>query len=259
MAKRTAEEAFAAYSNPQPNTATYYNGYTDPSYAAYYQYDPASAYTTAYGSYAAHAPVSAAIAAGTTNNGIPGAAATRAPPVRNQIPVGYNAGTPPIKPVTDPAAKKLMVRAAGGEVWEDPTLLEWDPNDFRLFCGDLGKEVTDDILARAFSKYSSFQKAKVIRDKFTGKTEGYGFVSFKDVDDFTKVFREMNGKYIGNRPVKLRKSTWKDRCLDVRKQKEVEEGKELLLIPQPPGRKAKRRKKPKREKNMAGVPDTAMA
>ncbi|CAG8486494.1 19806_t:CDS:2 [Rhizophagus irregularis] len=115
--------------------------------------------------------------------------------------------------------QKTIIRAAGGEVWEDPTLLEWDLNDFRLFCGDLGNEVTDDVLYKAFSKYQSIQKAKVIRDKRTGKSKGYGFVSFKDADEFVKAWKEMNGKYVGNRPIKLRKSTWKDRNIDVKNKK----------------------------------------
>lgn len=68
-------------------------------------------------------------------------------------------------------------------------------DDFRIFCGDLGNDVTDEVLIRAFSKYPSFVKAKVIRDKRTNKTKGYGFVSFKDPQDFIKAMREMNGKY----------------------------------------------------------------
>ncbi|RHZ74350.1 hypothetical protein Glove_226g12 [Diversispora epigaea] len=115
--------------------------------------------------------------------------------------------------------QKTIIRAAGGEVWEDPTLLEWDPNDFRLFCGDLGNEVTDEVLYKAFCRYSSVQKTKVIRDKRTGKSKGYGFVSFKDADEFVKAWKEMNGKYVGNRPIKLRKSTWKDRNIDVKSKK----------------------------------------
>lgn len=34
-------------------------------------------------------------------------------------------------------------------------------DDFRLFCGDLGNEVNDDILSKAFSKYPSFNMARV--------------------------------------------------------------------------------------------------
>ncbi|RKP38969.1 hypothetical protein BJ085DRAFT_11423, partial [Dimargaris cristalligena] len=111
--------------------------------------------------------------------------------------------------------KRKLLRAAGGEVWEDNTLEEWDENDFRLFAGDLGNDMTDQILASAFSKYPSFSKAKVVQDKRTGKNKGYGFISFKDPADYSKAWREMNGKYIGNRPIKLRKSNWKDRSVDV--------------------------------------------
>ncbi|KAM5125997.1 RNA-binding protein 42-like [Mantella aurantiaca] len=99
------------------------------------------------------------------------------------------------------------------------------PDDFRIFCGDLGNEVNDDILARAFSRYPSFLKAKVIRDKRTGKTKGYGFVSFKDPNDYVRAMREMNGKYVGSRPIKLRKSMWKDRNIDVVRKKQKEKKK----------------------------------
>nr|VDC94290.1 unnamed protein product [Brassica oleracea] len=53
--------------------------------------------------------------------------------------------------------------------------------------------------------------AKVIRDKRTGKTKGYGFVSFLNPADLAAALKEMNGKYVGNRPIKLRKSSWKER------------------------------------------------
>jgi hypothetical protein len=67
-------------------------------------------------------------------------------------------------------------------------------DDFRIFCGDLGNDVTDEILTRAFSKYQSFLKAKVVRDKRSNKTKGFGFVSFKDPQDFIKAMKEMNGE-----------------------------------------------------------------
>ena len=66
-------------------------------------------------------------------------------------------------------------------------------DDFRIFVGDIGNDVNDDTLTRAFSKYPSFLKAKVIRERQTKKTKGYGFVSFKDPHDFMQAMREMNG------------------------------------------------------------------
>uniref|UniRef100_A0A803PZB0 RRM domain-containing protein n=1 Tax=Cannabis sativa TaxID=3483 RepID=A0A803PZB0_CANSA len=110
------------------------------------------------------------------------------------------------------AKKKAVPRKAAGLSWEDPTLAEWpEKNDYRLFCGDLGNEVNDDVLSKAFSRFPSFNMAKVVRDKRTGKTKGYGFVSFANPTDLAAALKEMNGKYVGNRPIKLRKSNWKER------------------------------------------------
>ncbi|KAI9853335.1 MAG: hypothetical protein M1824_001338 [Vezdaea acicularis] len=103
--------------------------------------------------------------------------------------------------------RKTVVRSGGGKTWSDPSLLEWDPAHFRLFVGNLAGEVTDDSLFKAFSKYPSCQKARVVRDKTSSKSRGYGFVSFSDGEEYFQAARDMQGKYIGSHPVLLRKST----------------------------------------------------
>lgn len=113
--------------------------------------------------------------------------------------------------------EKKKLRMAGGKVWEDATLEEWPEDDYRIFVGDLGNEVTDDLLQRAFAHYNSVAKVKVVRDKITGKSKGFGFVSMMDPMEFLKALKEMNGSYIGNRPVKIKKSNWKRRDLEERK------------------------------------------
>ncbi|XP_022175053.1 RNA-binding protein 42-like isoform X2 [Myzus persicae] len=125
---------------------------------------------------------------------------------------------------------KKFIRTSGGQVWEDQTLSEWDEDDFRLFCGDLGNDVTDELLARTFSRYPSFQKARVVRDRRTMKTRGFGFVSFKDPADFIRATKELNGRYVGSRPIKLRKSMWKNRSLEVTKKKEKEKAALINLL-----------------------------
>ena len=104
--------------------------------------------------------------------------------------------------------KKKTIRKGGQQVWVDETLEEWAENDYRIFCGNMGNEVTDEVLANAFKKYASFAKAKVIRDKKTMKSKGFGFVSLLKVDDYIKAMREMQGKYVGNRPITLKRSDW---------------------------------------------------
>jgi len=109
---------------------------------------------------------------------------------------------------------KKILRTAGGEVWEDPTLAEWSKDDYRIFVGNLGHEVTDDGLKRSFMQYKSLNKARVVHDKRNDKSRGFGFVSFLDPQDFIRALKEMNGKYVGNRPCKLTKSRWDDRSFD---------------------------------------------
>ena len=72
--------------------------------------------------------------------------------------------------------------SSAGSAWEDPSLHEWPDDDHRIFVGDLGNECNDDLLAQAFQHYKSFQKAKVVREKNSGKSRGYGFVSMLDVE-----------------------------------------------------------------------------
>lgn len=59
-------------------------------------------------------------------------------------------------------------------MWEDQSMADWPTNDYRLFVGNLGNEVTDNILANAFRRYNSYNRARVIRCKRSTKTKGYG-------------------------------------------------------------------------------------
>ncbi|PWN33492.1 uncharacterized protein FA14DRAFT_147372 [Meira miltonrushii] len=100
----------------------------------------------------------------------------------------------------------VIRKGPGNHLYEDLTLLEWDPTHKRLFVGDLGNDVTDEMLTKAFEKYASFSKAKVIRKKQDNKARGFGFVSFADPHDFLKAWKEMDGKYIGSRPCRLKRA-----------------------------------------------------
>ena len=94
-------------------------------------------------------------------------------------------------------ARRTVLRKGAGEVYEDATLMEWDPSHYRLFIGDLGNDVNEETLIKAFGPekgWNSFIKSKVVRDKVTNKTRGYGFVSYSDPEDFMKAWKAMNGK-----------------------------------------------------------------
>ena len=123
------------------------------------------------------------------------------------------------------------IRTAGGKTWVDKSLEDWPDNDFRIFVGNLGNDVTDVQLFEHFAKYSSLLRAKVVRDaKLTAQqqtqqggggggqhkksdSKGYGFVSFENPIDCAKALREMDQTWLGSRPIRIKRSTWKDREL----------------------------------------------
>ncbi|KAJ2788138.1 hypothetical protein GGI15_000159 [Coemansia interrupta] len=200
--------AATASTGEQYTYVTDENGYTwlyDTIYGQYYYYDSAQATYVSYG---------------TPSSGY-ATSATALQPASEDVTMAESSET---KTDGDKhnSKKRRIVRMAGGEVWEDATLDDWPDNDFRLFAGDLGPEVTSEMLTQVFCKFGSLQRTHVVCEKKTGKSRGYGFISFGDPDDFLKAWKEFNGKYIGSRPVKLRKSNWKDRNADIRKVKRLD-------------------------------------
>ena len=135
-----------------------------------------------------------------------GPSITRVPSSSTRPPPQGSGPHHTIKTVGQPVSRRVA-----GEKWVDNTLGEWPANDYRIFVGDLGPECTDEQLAKAFAGYSSFAKARVVRDKKTMKSRGYGFVSMLESLDFAKAMKEVHGKWIGSRPCKLRKSSWEER------------------------------------------------
>ncbi|KAF1835628.1 RNA-binding domain-containing protein, partial [Decorospora gaudefroyi] len=120
--------------------------------------------------------------------------------------------------------RKTVLREGGGKQWEDETLLEWNPLHPRLFIGNLAGEVTDDSLLKAFAKYPSLSKARVVRDKKSTKSKSYGFVSFSDTDDYFRAAKEMQGKYIGSHPVLIKRATSEVKAVTKREDKSGKHG-----------------------------------
>ena len=79
-----------------------------------------------------------------------------------------------------------------------------DGADYTIFVGDLAADVTDYLLQETFKNhYSSVKGAKVVTDRLTGRSKGYGFVKFGDPNEQTRAMTEMNGVYCSTRPMRI--------------------------------------------------------
>ncbi|KAK9358976.1 hypothetical protein V1504DRAFT_459375 [Lipomyces starkeyi] len=73
---------------------------------------------------------------------------------------------------------------------------------FHIFVGDLSNEVDDELLAKAFSVFPSMSEARVMWDLKTGRSRGYGFVSFRERSDAEKAKTTMDGEWLGSRTIR---------------------------------------------------------
>jgi cold-inducible RNA-binding protein len=71
----------------------------------------------------------------------------------------------------------------------------------RLFVGSLPYTTTDDQLAQHFASAGTVSSAKVITDKFSGRSKGFGFVEMSSDDEATKAIESLNGSDIDGRNI----------------------------------------------------------
>ena len=73
----------------------------------------------------------------------------------------------------------------------------------KIFVGNLSFQVTDFELEDMFKQYGEVASAKVVVDRFTGRSRGFGFVEMNTEDDAKKAVEALNGSEIKGRPVNV--------------------------------------------------------
>lgn len=69
----------------------------------------------------------------------------------------------------------------------------------KLFVGGLSWGTDDDGLRTAFEKFGDVTEAKVITDRDTGRSRGFGFVTYQESGDAQQAMEEMNGTQLDGR------------------------------------------------------------
>ena len=81
----------------------------------------------------------------------------------------------------------------------------------KLFVGGLSWDTNDASLAAAFAPFGTVTEAKVISDRDTGRSRGFGFVTFDAPADAQKAIAEMDGAEIDGRAVRVNQAEDKPR------------------------------------------------
>ncbi|HHO52918.1 MAG TPA: RNA-binding protein [Deltaproteobacteria bacterium] len=73
----------------------------------------------------------------------------------------------------------------------------------KLFVGGLSWDTNDQSLAQAFNTFGEVTDAKVITDRDTGRSRGFGFVTFSNASDAQEAQRSMDGSDLDGRTIRV--------------------------------------------------------
>lgn len=72
-----------------------------------------------------------------------------------------------------------------------------------IYVSNLGFSLQDEDLNKLFTEYGTVSSAKVITDKFTNKSRGFGFVEMPDNHAAETAIKELNGRLVEGRSVRV--------------------------------------------------------
>lgn len=72
-----------------------------------------------------------------------------------------------------------------------------------IYVGNLSYDATDDDLREAFEAFGQVESANVIKDRYTGKARGFGFVEMPSEEEGKAAVTGMNGKELMGRSLNV--------------------------------------------------------
>ena len=72
-----------------------------------------------------------------------------------------------------------------------------------IYIGNLSYGVTEDNLRSLFEEFGEIESVKVITDRFTGRSKGFGFVEMPSNSEADQAIKALNGKFIEGRNIKV--------------------------------------------------------
>ena len=72
-----------------------------------------------------------------------------------------------------------------------------------IYVGNLSYSITEDSLRSLFGEFGDIESAKVISDRHSGQSKGFGFVDMPSNSEADKAIKALNGKFVDGRNIKV--------------------------------------------------------
>ena len=76
-------------------------------------------------------------------------------------------------------------------------------SSMKLYVGNLAYQTTESELRDLFSAYGEVESVRVITDRDTGRSKGFGFIELNGRTEGEKAIAELNGKEVDSRQLKV--------------------------------------------------------
>lgn len=73
----------------------------------------------------------------------------------------------------------------------------------KLYVGNISWGMDENSLTEAFSSFGEVKSVKIITDRDTGRSKGFGFVEMSNADEAQTVINNLDGKDMDGRPLKV--------------------------------------------------------
>lgn len=89
-----------------------------------------------------------------------------------------------------------------GRLWKSKAAPAGDTEGtIEIYVGNLSYEVSERDLTKYFGQFGEVASSRIIKNRFNGKSKGYGFVLMRSRNSASSAIRELNGKDIKGRRV----------------------------------------------------------
>ena len=75
-----------------------------------------------------------------------------------------------------------------------------------IYVGNISYNMTEDDLQNLFAEFGTVTSAKIITDKYSGRSKGFGFVEMENEIEGQTAVAELNGKQVKDRSLKVNKA-----------------------------------------------------
>lgn len=70
-----------------------------------------------------------------------------------------------------------------------------------IYVGNLSREATEEDVRAAFEAFGNVESAKVIKDRYSGQSRGFGFVEMPSLEEARAAISGLNGQELKGRPL----------------------------------------------------------